>query len=362
MHWSPLPGASAASWDEVQAMSEIEPKPNPMTFWAQETPGIRYLRCETPAKELGCKVYHVDAVRWTGLSFEELNEGVAIWQILCNGSRLNIMRQLLSAGMPCYMEVDDNYTNWDESAANASWTPEMPTDPNQASLKLHRYATEMMDGVICSTEPLAEVYSKLNENVYVCRNSLDLSDWKPKLPRTDDKFRILWMASGSHKVDRKLVMPALEWASEQPGVEVYLLGPRVSDLPNVYRIPWLHSQQEYRDKMIELKPDVGICAIRDNAFSRCKSDIKVLEYSLCGALPIVSPLPPYNDWLETVPTARNGAEWMKMIKWCIDHKDEVKERADYMYDFVTTHRTITTEAQSWLDAVDAPLRELEGVA
>jgi glycosyltransferase involved in cell wall biosynthesis len=316
-----------------------------------------------PAKTLGCKVRHVDSIHWLGQNFIDTNEGVAIWQILCNGARLNFARAQMAAGIPVYVEVDDDYTHWDAAVANADWTPEMPENNIQASVKLHRHICGLVDGIICSTEALADAYRELNDNVHVCRNSVDLDDWKSRIPKTEDEpFVILWAASASHKMDQKLILPALEWAAEQSGVEVYLVGLQLpnSGYSKIKTVPWINGQQEYRDKLVELKPDVGIAVLKDSNFTRGKSDLKVLEYGVLGALPIVSPLTPYKDWLDKIPTARNAQDWLNALQWAVSNKEEVKARAKEIHDFVITERNIKKEANAWLKAVEKPLVELEG--
>ena len=138
-----------------------------------------------------------------------------------------------------------------------------------------------------------------------------------------------------------------------------MFGPVYQGSPHIHRVPWMNDQQEYRDKMIDIKPDIGICAVRDSNFSDGKSDIKVLEYGLVGALPIISPLTLYKDWIDKLPSARNSQEWMEAIKWAINNKEEVRAKAEEHHKFVVENRTIKTEAQSWLDAVAGPLGEIQ---
>jgi len=209
-----------------------------------------------PAKVLGGQVRHPDSTFWAGLDLLEVNEGVSIWQILCNGARLNLVRRFLSHGIPVYTEVDDDYTRWDESVANAEWTAGMPNSQVQASVELHRRASTLVEGIIVSTPRLAEVYSELNPNVSVCRNSVDPDDWADPVER-DDTFRIMWMASASHRVDQRIIGAALEWASKQEGVEVVVVGSAIHGL-DLVRIPWMNDLQDYRDTMIRCAPDVGI--------------------------------------------------------------------------------------------------------
>jgi hypothetical protein len=313
-----------------------------------------------PAKVLGGQVRHPDSTLWAGLDLNEVNEGVAIWQLLCNGARLQYVRRMLSHGIPVFTEVDDDYTRWDESVANADWTAGMPNGPIQSSVELHRRASSLVEGIIVSTPRLAEVYGELNPNVVVCRNSVDPDDWADPAPR-DDVFRIMWMASASHRVDQRIIGGALEWASRQEGVEVVVVGSAIQHL-DLVRIPWMNDLADYRATMLRCAPDVGVCPIRDTHFARGKSDLKALEYSMAGAMPVVSKLDPYDPWRplvgEACLEAQSVEEWFETLRWCVENREEVREMAGRARAHVLASRTIQSEKPAWEAAIGTPLREL----
>lgn len=332
----------------------------PVTWWRQGNPPTSYVRCEMPAKVLGGQVRHPDSALWAGLDLLDVNEGVSIWQMLCNVARLQMVRRLLSYGVPVFAEVDDDYTRWDESVANADWTAGMPENVYQASVELHRRAMSLVEGIIVSTPRLAEVYGELNPNVAVCRNSVDPDDWEEPVER-DDTFRIMWMASASHRVDQRIIAKALTWASEQDGVEVVVVGSSIQGL-NLRRIPWISDLAEYRATMTREAPDVGVCPVRDSGFARGKSDLKALEYSMAGAMPVISKLDPYDPWRplvgEACLEAQKVGEWLETLRWCVDNRDKVREMAGRARAHVLAHRTINAEKPAWASAISVPVAEL----
>jgi hypothetical protein len=299
-------------------------------------------------------------VGWAGLDMLEVNEGVAIWQILCNAARLGWVRRMLNNGIPVYAETDDDYTRWDETVANAEWTAGMPSSPYQASVELHRRAMQLVEGIIVSTPRLAEIYSELNPNVAVCPNSVDPDDWAEPGAR-GDTFRIIWMASASHRVDQRIIGGALEWASKQEGVEVTVVGSAIQHL-DLNRIPWISSLEEYRDVMVGIRPDVGVCPVRDTEFSKGKSDLKALEYAMAGAMPVISKLEPYEPWQQLVGEAcleaQSVEEWFETLRWCVENRDEVRAMAGRARAHVLASRTIQATRQAWADAISVPTREL----
>ena len=335
----------------------------PATWWAQANPATRYVRCEHPAKVLDGQVRSPDMVTWTGLDMVEINEGVAIWQILCNFARLSFVRRMLNNGIPVYAEVDDDYTRWDETVANASWTAGMPEggNPYQSSVELHRRASELVEGIICATPRLADIYSELNPNVAVCPNSVDPDDWADPVERDPNVFHIIWMASASHRVDQRIIGGALEWASKQPGVKVTVVGSAIQHL-DLNRIAWISSLEEYRRVMVEIAPDVGVCPLRDTPFSRGKSDLKALEYAMAGAMPVISKLEPYEPWQplvgEACLEAQSVEEWFEALRWTVENKDKVREMAKRAREHVLASRTIQATRQAWADAISVPVYEL----
>jgi len=303
-----------------------------------------------------------DMAGWAGLDICDVNEGVAIWQILCNFARLGWVRRLLNHGVPVWAETDDDYTRWDETVANGDWVAGMPEpgNPYQASVELHRRAMQLVEGIIVSTDRLAEVYADLNPNVHVCPNSVDPDDWDEPVER-DDTFRVMWMASASHRVDQRIIGSALEWAAKQDGVEVVVVGSAFQEL-DLVRVPWMRSLEEYRSKMVELAPDVGVCPVRDTLFARGKSDLKALEYAMAGAMPVISKLDPYDPWRHLVGDACQEAqtveEWFEVLRWSVENRDTVREMAKRAREHVLASRTIEATKPAWANAISVPVREL----
>lgn len=328
----------------------------PLTFWSQQNPYSEYVRCAMPAKELGGQVRNIDAVRLTGLDPVEVNEGAAVWQILANGSRLAWVEKMMQAGIPCLLEVDDSYVRWSRHS-NRDWVPGLPTDPLTASVALHRKAASLLDGVIVSTPALAEVYGRLNKNVHVCPNSADLVDWFDPAPR-DDVFRIVWMASAAHRGDESLILSTLEWAAQQEGVEAYLFGAHFPT-EHVRHVPWVSSPQEYRDALVALRPDVGLCPVERDDFASGKSDLKALEYAMAGAMPVVTDFEPYAPWLagagQRCQVAATPDDWAETVRWCVEHRDAVRQMGEQAREYVLAERTIEDSAGRWIEAAESVL-------
>lgn len=327
------------------------------TWWRMKSPGGAYWRCSVPAKHLPGRVNR--------LLFSDLKEvdgeptlvnqagGCAIWQFAGNATRGILMANQQEQGVRVLLEVDDNYLvpapfmqDWQQAFAVGGDTP----DGDKASLAAHRQIAGWVDGIICSTDHLARVYRNVNPNVYVCPNSVDPGDW-PEPAERGDVFRIGWAASHSHHVDAPLVRRSMEWAVRQPGVEVYLLGYQPDWRGPFKRIPWTDTLEDYRATLAGLALDVGICPLKPTVWANAKSDVKALEYGICGALPVCSTVEPYRAWKGPALWAESARDWEWALRYAVQHRDEVREKAAQAREFVLGNRTIRQSIGAWRDAV-----------
>jgi hypothetical protein len=266
------------------------------------------------------------------------------------------MALLQGQGYRVLMEVDDNYLvpapgmcDW-----NVDYSRGGPgVDGDKPSLAANRRISEWVDGVICSTERLCEIYTEVNEHVYHCPNSVDPDDWAEPAPK-DGPLKIMWAASGSHRVDSPLVRRALEWAVRQRNVEVYLVGYVAPDWRGRFqRLGWTNSMSEHRVRLSKINADVGICALYPGAWADCKSDVKALEYGITGAMSICSDVEAYRP-LKGKPAlwARSAKDFSRAIEWCVWHPDEVREMGQKAREYVLAERQIKDSIHRWRRAVD----------
>lgn len=301
-----------------------------------------------------------------GLRFDDLREfkgdivmprqrsQTAIWAYPGNATRGIIMRSMQQAGFRVLVEVDDNYLIGSPPVprAKSDWQFKLDTSLNDKhSLEAHERLASFVDGVIVTTEQMAKAYRKVNEHVYVCRNSVDPDDWEELNKPNDGIFRIGYAASLSHWFDANDVQRALAWAAEQKGVEVVMFGLDPKWLFKYKHVPWTKDLAEYRRSLQIL--DVGLCPLREGPWADCKSDIKLMEYGMSGAASIVAARPPYADWIDTdeALTARTPKDFLKQVKWCVANQDGVREIADRAQRKIIAERTIETEIERWKEAV-----------
>lgn len=222
------------------------------------------------------------------------------------------------------------------------------------------------DVITVSTEPLRqrvikhmkEVYG-LNKVVIVLPNMNDLKDWDfvPK-PLNKNKFIIGYMGSNSHQEDMKMVVPEiLKIMKKYKNVyfnsvgsiskeDLYLFDKFGSDEMNRCNLlPPTWTFKDYPEMISKQKWNIGIAPLADNAFTRCKSHIKFMEYSSLKIPVIASRVYPYYVPIKDreVGTHEDTCllvepnEWYDAIESLILNKEAGLKMADNAYNHIKTN-------------------------
>ncbi len=359
---TPTASSSWADANRASARFTFAREGSLATFWRQATPGTTYWRGFIPMKYLPGQVLgmEVDSIALDESGDEPRlglrgHEGAAIWQFLGDEGRSRIALQIQRQGVRTLMEVDDLYLRFAPPLYGkfGSWTrthAEAVSNGTGYSVEMHRKVAPMMDGIIVTTEYLADAYADLNQNIYLCPNSILLEDWEGFERVESDVLRIGYYGSPSHLRDYPKVKKALKWAARQPDVEVVMIGFSPPGWDGKI-IPW-------EDDILAARPhlgaiDVGIAPITRNAWADGKSDVKALEYAMAGVMPLLEDAPPYSPWADIgwpfMPSTED--EWVDVIRDVVSNRDKVVAYAAKARDYVTSERVIQKSIGAWREAV-----------
>lgn len=353
--------------------TEVENDPNPRleraegeeclaTWWHQATPGTTYWRCLVPARHLPGQTLpfrHDDLVEGPDGNprLHRQKGDVAIWQFMGDAMRSQIafgMRDL--HGTRTFMELDDNYLRpapYLKGQVHSPWKEthkEAQASGTGYSHEMHRMITPLFEGLIVSTDFLANEYEDWNDNIHVCPNSIDPADWEYERPEPDGVFRIVYYGSISHLQDAPIVTKALKWAARQPGVEVWTAGFEVPSWSFPYQVaPWKPRLDEARAELFRF--DLGIAPLKGNRWSRGKSDIKALEYIMAGVCPLVSNEVPYRTLQHIPDLVLDDGDWEAAIRYFVKNPDLAARRAAEAKDWVLEERTIDKTIHLWREAL-----------
>jgi len=332
---------------------------NLCTFYFQATPATTYWRCELPAKHLPGAVHPAPKLAVVqddakNLTFPDVENDTAIMQFPGDQGTAIILMALQSQGKKLLVEVDDNYLDRGDELwrTRAGWGRSIGQTPH--TTQGHRWISEHSHGVIVTTEALAEAYGEVNDNVHICRNTIDPDDWPTYEKPNDGVFRIGWYASGSHDRDESMCRKAIAWASRQPNVEIVNLGlnPIAWNFTRTWH-GWREDFKSFRPELMKL--DVGISPLIGTPMTKYRSDVKALEYSMAGAFPILQAERPYDEWRdkEYARMCWTSSDWMSAIKWAVANQDEVRAKGNLAREHVLLNRTFKTEIAKWRKAIES---------
>lgn len=184
--------------------------------------------------------------------------------------------------------------------------------PSVQQRNIIRYLIRESDGVLVSTYPLRERIRNLNEQTIVIENTLDerLFDEKTRTNLIDvnknkDQLVIGYMGTFTHDRDFMIILPALKKILHKyhDSIRLEILG-ALSDkrlltfLPNTTEVD-TNGNSEYTKFMKWMNEntfwDFAIAPLEINEFTKCKSDIKFLDYSALGIPGIYSKHTPYES-------------------------------------------------------------------
>jgi glycosyltransferase involved in cell wall biosynthesis len=284
-------------------------------------------------------------------------EGACVFQFPGNLTTALILIQMQELGFRVLVDVDDNYLKpwvgipgvvsaWEAKLDKARLEKDDPYSNEQ-----HRDICKFVDGIIVSTPELAKWYGRVNDNVYVCPNSVDPGDWPKQPPHQETGIlHVGYAGSSSHWWDVDLLRRAFGWLETKEDVQIHLIGEfEASEKYKVTR--WTDDLNAARRNLQPL--DVGFAPLRDAAWTRCKSDIKMMEYAMAGAAGVFSIVEPYKLWTDLPGYGcKTEKDFLKVAKHIYRNRDEVRETARLAREYVMRERLIAQNIHHWEEAID----------
>ncbi|MBA4243163.1 MAG: glycosyl transferase [Pseudomonas sp.] len=299
-----------------------------------------------PADPWGCGHYRViqpfAAMKTEGLidgtlsmgllqvtDLERYDPDVIVLQRQIGDERLEAMRRMrkFSRAFTVY-ELDDYLPNLPLKSVHRA---QMPRD----ILKSLRRGLEFVDRFVVSTQPLAEAFAGLHEDIRVIENRLPVTWWKglESQRRRGRKPRVGWAGGVSHTGDLDLIVDVVrELASE---VEWVFMGM----CPDVIRpyVKEIHAGvdiEHYPAALAGLDLDLALAPVEQNLFNECKSNLRLLEYGACGFPVVCSDLVCYRGDLPVTRVKNRFRDWVEAIRMHINDLDAAAAAGDLLREAV----------------------------
>lgn len=262
------------------------------------------------------------------------------------------------------LDIDDNYLDVPES--NLVYDTFRPTKSKRAFLST---ILSFTDAITCSTEPLKERIGNhikeihgIEKPIFVIPNMNDYRDWQYTIaPHHKNKFIIGYAGSNSHHDDLRMVMPAIAGvmkkhqhvhfeligAIDKKHIKSYFGGAGFDDsaLMRIHLLPATATFKEYPRYLLDRGWNIGIAPLVDTAFTRSKSHIKWMEYSMAHLPTVASRVYPYYMELcgrDTIRDRETGylarpSEWFDILDEIVTDPSEAYRIGNQAYDFVKEH-------------------------
>lgn len=218
---------------------------------------------------------------------------------------LKLMNLRKLYGFKLFFDIDDNLY---------SVSLDNPAGREVEKLK-HNFETclKLCDGVTVSVPNLKQVYSELNDNIFVNPNFVTKEMFN--FPRKRHKgIRIGWRGAHGHKEDLEMIRPVIEAIKKNYKVTFVTFGinPGWGDEHH----EWVDSFS-FPKKLASLNLDLAVIPLIDSAYNRCKSNLAFLEYSALGIPTVTSPV---ENQIGCGINCKSNYEWYEAIEKLIKEK------------------------------------------
>ncbi len=204
-----------------------------------------------------------------------------------------------------------------------------------------RTTMEIADLITTTQGHLAGKLKKINSNVQILPNLMDMSRWDlPKLKNDSNQIRIGYFGSMTHQNDIRMILPVLRRISKEfPEVIFVTVGdPRMgSEMEGINHECMLGVPFEYWPmKLHSLRLDIAIAPLSNNEFNFNKSAIKFYE-SAIAKYPFIGSDVIYGSVVKHLNNgmiAKNSEDWYECIKFMIQNKSVAEIMANNAYIYV----------------------------
>jgi len=275
-----------------------------------------------------------------------VDRDILIIQRQLNPAVIGGIKHIQAQGIPVFYWIEDQ--TWllpFTSPVRKEYTPKAQAD----MFKI----IKACDGVLCSSEVLANFLRRAHPNVHVLPHIM-LKKWykttRSRTKRKDKDVRILWTTTAHHHHDFNVVEHALsDVAQGYENIKIIMWGymtRRLSEMIPPSKLEyygWIPVDHYYRT-LASMEADIAIAPLdSDSIYNKAKTPLKFLEYGLMKYCPVVSNVEPYScvKHMETGWVVRKNKHkyWKDALCTLIEDKDLRTKLADNAHKWVWENHT-----------------------
>lgn len=220
--------------------------------------------------------------------------------------------------------------------------------PKDAARKMRR-AIEVSDGLIVSTQPLAEEMLAYHDNVRVMHNRLEPTVWShlTSRRRVGTKVRVGWAGGTSHTGDLMILRDLIKAYQDQ--VEWVFMGMRPDGIQCEYHAGVQFEQ--YPETLANLNLDLAVVPLELNRFNECKSNLRLLELGVLGIPIICTDIEPYRCGLPVTRVRNRYQDWSTALEAHLGDMEAAYAMGDRLREGVLDAWMLDeSAAQAWAKA------------
>lgn len=235
---------------------------------------------------------------------------IMVFQRICHREVHDIIQKARLDGIRTVFDIDDALWLLPTQGVGPDFSKFEVRFSELSKNSLIEAMRDMVDYVTCSTPEIKAAIQELGVlNVQVVENRVDPQFFVSDTPRREkNTVDIVWYAALGHSANSTLLHNIFTTIfSEFPNARLHFIGaprsftPLQSMLTTCGNKVLLHDWVPYAELGHKLhKYDIALCPVIDYPFTRCKSELKAVESSMAGLVPIMSDMPQYRRFTDRV--------------------------------------------------------------
>jgi GT2 family glycosyltransferase len=210
------------------------------------------------------------------------------------------------------------------------------------------------DRLLVTTEPLAEVYQYVADEIRIIPNYLERSRWEnlSSQRRQGRKPRVGWAGAAQHQGDLQLIMPLVKMLAEKEDVEWIFFGLCPEELrPYITEYHPMVSFDQYPAKLASLNLDLAIAPLENHPFNEAKSNLRILEYGILGWPVVCSDIYPYQN-APVTRVANSPQAWLNAVEEYLHDLEAAARAGELLRQWVLAHWMLEDHLQEWGEALN----------
>ncbi len=208
------------------------------------------------------------------------------------------------------------------------------------------------DRLVVSTQPLADAYADMINDIKVVPNRLPRELWTHlKSHRgTSDKPRVGWVGAGQHYGDLEIIFDVIKQTAKE--VDWVFMGMCPDEIkPFVKEFHDFVSIDIYPESMAKLNLDLAVAPLEIHNFNQAKSNLRLLEYGVMGWPVVCTDIYPYQTNNAPVTRVLNNTEsWLEAIHSHLNDPDASTVAGKQLRKWVLQNYILEDHLDDWQES------------